>query len=125
MMPKVFISYAKERLVEALTICDLLDSSGCKTWLDKRELLPGEDWKKRIEEEINNSDVFLACVSKEFNLGPRFLQKELKVASQVLELLPDGKVFVIPIRLEPQCEVPKRFQDFQWCDYFDIHGPAS
>jgi hypothetical protein len=38
--------------------------------------------------------------------------------------MPEGKVYLIPVRLGP-CEVPSKLDHLQWVDYFEDGGPAK
>ncbi len=52
------------------------------------------------------------------------MQSELKKAQKVLETIPEGKVFLIPVRLDA-CEVPSQLARLHWINYFEEEGPDS
>ena len=60
---RVFIAYAREDRVRAERLFDALTARGFAAWLDRRKLLPGQDWPHRIEDAIDSSDFFIACFS--------------------------------------------------------------
>ena len=43
---------------------DGLETRGLSPWLDRRKLLPGQNWPRAIEEAIETSDFFIACFSR-------------------------------------------------------------
>ncbi len=100
---KVFISYGKEDIETAKKLRDDLEKAGIKTWLDEEDLLPGQNWKKIISREIKESSYFLALLSSESLSTRGFVQKELKMALDLLDEFPEDEIFVIPVRID-ECE---------------------
>lgn len=118
-MPNVFISYAREDEKSAIEICESLVREGFSVWMDKKNLMPGQDWKTEIEKAISTSDVFVACLSNHSVSKIGFVQAELKRALDVADLMPEGKIFIIPIRLD-DCQVPHKLKGLQWVNYFEL-----
>ena len=87
--------------------------------MDKKSLLPGQEWKREIERAINNSNFFVACLSNCSISKRGFFQKEIRYALDVLTTIPFGQIYFIPVRLE-QCDVPQELQHIQWID-LDSH----
>jgi len=50
-----------------------------------------------------------------------YIQKEISRALDVAQQIPEGEIFVIPIRLEV-CSVPTRLQRWHWLDIFEPDG---
>lgn len=121
-MPTAFISYAKEDLEQAQDVYKYLENNGHSAWLDEIKLLPGQVWEDEIRKAIKSSDVFIACLSTRSVNKRGVFQKELKHAFEVLSEIPEGHVFLIPIRLD-KCVVPDRFSPIQYLDWFcqDAH----
>jgi hypothetical protein len=120
-MANVFISYAREDERQALEISQSLVQAGFSVWMDKQNLLPGQDWKIEIEKAIRGSSVFLACLSRSSVSKTGFVQAELRRALEVAEMMPEGQIFIIPLRLD-DCQVPYKLQHLQWVDYFQLEG---
>ena len=118
-MAKIFISYAREDEATAETIYASLVNLGHSVWLDRKKLVPGQEWKMEIEKAIQSSDIFLACLSKHSVDKVGFVQTELRRALEVTDLMPEGKIYIIPVRLD-ECEVPFKLKNLQWVDYFEI-----
>ncbi len=117
---KVFISYAEEDYKIAKRIYeDLKKYTDIRPWLAPEDIIPGQNWKITISRAIEDSSYFLALLSSNSLSKRGFVQKELKIALDILDQLPLSKTFIIPIRLE-QCEriADKRLQELHWVDLF-------
>ncbi len=100
---KVFISYAKDDEMIANKLCNDLEASGTKPWIDTRDLLPGEIWKHGIRRAVRESDYFLALLSHNSVSQKGYVHKEQKIALNLLDEFPENEIFVIPVRIEA-CE---------------------
>lgn len=118
---KIFLSYASEDEESARLLYNNLRTFGCEPWMDKESLLPGQDWKYEIRKAIKESEFFLICLSKKSVTKRGFIQKEIKHGLDVLDQMPEGEIFLIPIRLD-DCEVPDSMSDRQWVDLFSEDG---
>ena len=49
---RVFIAYAEEDLATAIRLFQKLEDSGFEPWLDKKRLLPGQNWPRAIKRAI-------------------------------------------------------------------------
>jgi hypothetical protein len=123
-MASIFISYAREDQETAEKIHDSLVSEGHSVWMDCKKLVPGQDWKMEIEKAIQSSDIFIACLSTNSIGKQGYVQKELKSALEVAELMPEGRIFIIPVRLD-ECEVPFKLKGLHWVNYFEIGSGES
>ena len=94
---------------------------GAKAWLDTEKLLPGQDWKYEIRRAILISDIAIVCLSRRFNRHQGYCQEELKIALKKANLLPDGEVFIIPVRLE-KCDTPEPLRRWHRVDLFEADG---
>jgi hypothetical protein len=115
---QIFISYAREDLEFARRLYRDLRRAGHNPWIDEEDLLPGDDWRLCVRRTIQNATYFLALLSNQ-SLGKRgFVQKELRLAYDVLDELPRGHIFLIPVRLEPCAPVDDRITALNWVDFF-------
>jgi len=114
----VFFSYAKEDQSKVQEISNKLWQDGYLTWVDKKDLLPGDDWELRIEDAIERSDYVLVFLSPSSITKTGYVQKEFKYAVQQQELRPRGKRYIIPILLE-QCNPPREFKKLHWLKYWE------
>lgn len=98
-----------------------LAKDGIKAWLDAEKLSPGQDWRREIRRAILMSDVVIVCLSKRFNAHKGYCQEELKIALRKSNMLPNGDVFIVPIRLE-KCDMPKPLRYLHRVDLFEEDG---
>ena len=116
--PKVFVAYVQEDAAAALRVFEGLESAGFEPWLDRRRLLPGQNWPRSIEEAIDTSDFFLACFSRNSINKKGGFQAEIRYALDCTRRIPLDEIFLIPARLDA-CPVPARIQrELQYIDLF-------
>jgi hypothetical protein len=115
---RVFIGYATEDRPSAERLFKELTKHGFSAWLDRRKLLPGQDWPQRIEDAIESSDFFVACFSAKSIRKRGGFQTEIRLALECANRMPLDDVFLIPVRLD-DCRVPTRIQrETQYVDLF-------
>jgi hypothetical protein len=114
--PRVFIAYVVEDYQHATRLYSALLAAGFNPWLDRKKLLPGQDWRRCIERAIDTCDFFVACFS------PRSVRKrgqfpyEVRYALRCAERMPLDDVFVLPVRFG-ECTVPSRISwQIQYAD---------
>ncbi len=116
--PRVFIAYVKEDLALVRRLHHELAAAGCAPWLDKEELLAGQNWPRAIERAIGTADFFVACFSRRALAKRGQFQCELRYALDCTRRLPLEETFLIPVRLEP-CRIPRSITDqVQYVDLF-------
>ena len=116
--PKIFIAYVQEDHAAAERLFDELRLRHCDPWLDRRKLLPGQNWPRAIARAIDVSDFFLACFSAKSAVKKGQFQSELRYALDCAGRIPLDEVFFIPVRLE-ECAVPPHItREIQYVDLF-------
>jgi hypothetical protein len=116
--PRVFIAYVEEDLGSVKKLYDIFDRHGLRPWLDKKKLMPGQNWPRAIETAIETSDFFVACFSGRSTTKRGAFQSELRYALTCAARIPLDQIFFIPVRLEA-CLVPGRIsQQLQYIDLF-------
>jgi hypothetical protein len=116
--PQVFIAYVQEDAAAAERLFESLETCGFDPWLDRRKLLPGQNWPRSIEEAISTSDFFLACFSRRSVKKKGGFQAEIRFALDCTQRIPLDEIFLIPARLDA-CVVPFRIQnETQYIDLF-------
>jgi hypothetical protein len=115
---RVFIAYAVEDTQAAERLYEALEAHGFAPWLDRRKLLPGQNWPRRIQEAIEGADFFLPCFSRNSVDKRGAFQAEIRYALNCASRIPLDDVFLVPIRLD-DCRVPARIQkEIQYVDLF-------
>jgi hypothetical protein len=113
-----FLSYCSADKNSVRELYRQLKNEGVDVWLDVEKLLPGQDWQMEIKRAIRRADVVIVCLSNASVNKVGFVQKEIRLALDVADEQPEGKIFIIPLRLE-DCEVPERLRRWQWVNYFE------
>lgn len=103
---QVFVAYAFEDEPAARMLYASLKGYGFTPWLDKENLLPGQNWPRAIERAIDSSDFFIACLSRHSIIKRGHFQCELRYALELTRHLPLDDIFVLPVRLD-ECDVPR------------------
>lgn len=117
-MRKVFLCHASEDKSKAMEVYSFLKKEGCNPWLDKIDLLAGQNWKIEIQKALKSSDFVVILFSKHSVSKKGFVQREFKLALDILEEIPEEQLFIIPVRIE-ECRIPDRFIHLQYCDFFE------
>ncbi|MCX7602885.1 MAG: TIR domain-containing protein [Bryobacteraceae bacterium] len=107
--PAVFLAYAVEDAPAVERIFDALADAGFAPWMDRRKLLPGQDWRRAIEGAIETADYFVACFSSISVRKRGSFQREVRLAMECAERAPVGEVFFIPVRLD-ECRLPEEIR---------------
>ncbi len=118
---KVFLCHASNDKSTVENYYNILVKDGIDAWLDKKNLIPGQDWQIEIPKAVRDSDVVIVFLSSLSVNKEGFVQKEIRVALDTADEKPEGTIFIIPARLE-NCQVPARLAKFQWVDLFEEDG---
>ncbi|MBC8548416.1 MAG: TIR domain-containing protein [Candidatus Brocadiales bacterium] len=116
-VPRVFISYAKEDLLAAKEIYEYLQKNGFSPWMDKYNLFPGQNWDLEIRAEIHRSDYIIICLSQNSVSKRGYFQKELRIALLAAEEMPEDDILIIPTRIE-ECDVPSSLLSRHYLDWY-------
>jgi hypothetical protein len=117
---RIFIGYSELDQAEVDPLYRRLSLEGFKPWIDRYDILPGDDAAARVRSAIYNADFFLVCLSNNSIESESF---EPKLDGQLKLHLQGGqaKAFLIPVRLE-ECRVPKKLAPFETINLFEEHG---
>jgi hypothetical protein len=122
----VFISYVREDAHHVDQLQERLEAAGVRVWRDTAELWPGEDWRVKIRQAIEDGAlVFIACFSQQSLSRRRSYQnEELTLAIDQLRQRPPEYPWLIPVRFD-DCKIPDRdigagrtLASIQWADLF-------
>ncbi len=113
---KIFISCARDDYKIAQRLYNDLKKAGYDPWLDSKNLLPGRSWRTEIRREIEKSDYFIVLLSKHSVNRKGYARKEVKAALDVLDEYPQGKIFIIPARLDDCRPNHEKLRHIRWAD---------
>jgi hypothetical protein len=120
--PRVFLCHASEDKPRVRELYHRLKSAGYHPWLDKEDLLPGQDWEQEIRKIIRDPyNIVVVCLSCNSVTKRGVVQEEIEWALKVLAQTPEGTIYLIPARLE-DCPVPNRLSKLQWVNLFEPEG---
>jgi formylglycine-generating enzyme required for sulfatase activity len=90
-------------------------------WLDEEDLLPGQDWDYEIKKALRTSDFILILLSRGSIAKRGYVQREMKLALDAWQEMPEGTIHTIPVRID-ECDVPESFRRYQWVNLFFPNG---
>lgn len=115
---QIFISYAREDEALARKLYQDLAKKGLNPWLDKENILPGQNWRIAIRKALKESDYIILLLSQKSLSKKGYVQEEQKMALELLDECPPDAILVIPVRLDPCEPVDERIQNRSWVDLF-------
>lgn len=122
--PKVFLAYVEEDGIAAERLFEELGAHGFDPWMDRRKLLPGQNWPRCIEHAIATCDFFIPCFSHNSVGKKGGFQAEIRYALDCARHLPLDEIFIIPARLD-ECCVPEAIRrHLQYIDLFPNWDPG-
>ncbi len=107
---RVFISYVEEDCRSALRLYDALLAEDFNPWLDKKRLLPGQNWTRAIERAIDLSHFVIFLFSRHSKHKRGGFQAEIRYALNRSRDVPLDDVYIVPVRLE-DCDLPAQVFD--------------
>ncbi len=114
----IFISYAREDFDYANRLYIDLKNGELNPWLDKEELLPGQNWDKEIKKAVKKCRFFLPMFSSRSVEKRGYVQREFRLGIDTLEEIPEDQIFIIPIRID-DCQIPfEKLSKIQYQDLF-------
>lgn len=119
--PLIFISYAREDELKTRDLYKRLKQFNFRPWIDMEDILPGEEWDSKINKALHQADFLLICLSKKSVSRRGYIQKEIRMAVDIAMEMPEGAIFLIPVRLE-ECEIHTSLEKYQWVDLFSPDG---
>lgn len=105
----------------ALRLYDDLRRAGVSPWLDRKKLLPGQNWQRVITQALQDSAYILTLLSSHSVTKRGYVQKELKAALDLVDEFPPSKIFIIPVRLDDCRPSDERLMELHWVDLFPAY----
>lgn len=126
---QLFLAHASEDKPAVLDLYERLKTKGYNPWIDKKNLIPGQNWREEIPKAIRHSQIFIACLSQHFVSKQGYIRKEFRLALDAYAEKPSDSIYLIPLKLEA-CEIPDlrleslgvSLRDLHWVDYWEPDG---
>lgn len=107
-MPQVFISYSRHDKVFVQQLNDALKVAERETSIDIADILPAEEWAKRIDAMIRESDNFLFVITPD-SVDSTQCMRELNLAVE------NNKRLIPILRIQPSVEmIPTALEELNW-----------
>jgi len=117
----IFLCHAHEDKGRVREVCNRLKAEGFNPWLDEEQLDVGADFDQAIRKAITQSK-FMVIFFSDSSVGKRgYVQREFKMALNILEEIPEEDIFVLPVRLD-ECQIPQKFKHLLYSDLFEPNG---
>lgn len=111
----VFISYAREDLAAVQRLKAGLDAAGVTNWFDMERLESGDDYDRKIRQNIGRCSYFVPVVSATTQRRlEAYFRREWSYAVDRARNIAEGAVFILPVCIDDTTEaaalVPDRFK---------------
>ena len=121
---KVFLCHASADKPKVRELYRYLRRRGVQPWFDEINLIGGQDWQVEIPKALATSDAIIICLTKNSVDKEGYIQKEIKFALDKALEMPEGRIFLIPVKFE-ECDLPYSLSRFQWVDLFSSEAGYS
>ncbi len=111
---RLFITYGRDNVDRVRELAQLLTAGGHTVWFDN-QLMPGQDWKKELGEQIQRCDALVYALSKD-SADSDWCKWELATAVRL-------KKAIVPVLLEDGVPIPAPLETLQYADF--RQGPAG
>jgi hypothetical protein len=118
MRVRPFISYAHEDLADAIRLHRELTEMGASPWMDRFDLIGGENLSFAITRALRDCSHVVVLVSSQSVTKTGFVQKELQRALELLQEHPPERIFMIPVRLDQSEPSHPILRELVWIDLF-------
>ena len=118
---RVFLCHSSTDKEAVRRLYAWLRENGVVPWLDEEDILPGQSWEYEIRKAVRMSSMVIVCLSHSSVAKAGYVNKEIKYALDVADEQPEGRIFIIPVKLE-ECQVPERLAGWQWVNIFEPRG---
>ncbi|MBM3852503.1 MAG: TIR domain-containing protein [Verrucomicrobia bacterium] len=115
----VFLSYASQDGEAVRRLAEALRGAGVEVWFDWDELRGGDEWDRKIRQQIKTCALFVPVLSANTQSRPEgYFRLEWHLAEQRSLLIAKGRAFIVPVCIDETREgealVPDAFLAVQW-----------
>jgi glucokinase len=109
----IFISYSSRDAGTARLLHEYLTEMSYQVWLDKIEVIAGDDIIQKVFDGIKKSRFFVILLSR-YSTQSKWVREELSAAR--IRELEEGKITILPILYE-DCKVPESLTSKKYIDF--------
>ena len=128
MMARIFLCHATEDKAQVREVYHRLQASdGFEPWLDEEDLLPGQEWEREVQRALQTSDFILIFLSRTSVAKRGYVQREMKLALDAWQELPEGTIHTIPVRIDERTIPTSQWKLFlgTTCTHFSASSPSG
>jgi hypothetical protein len=115
----VFVSYATPDRERISDYFEWLKDRGVEVWMDCQSIKPGQNWDFEIKRALDKSTMILMFVSRHSHSRRGYVQREIKLALDKLSEKLIDDIYVIPVLLDPEVEMPEQLSAIQYISTTD------
>ena len=115
---RIFLCHASEDKPQVYEVYHQLQALGFAPWLDKEDILPGQNWDYAINQALEASDFVIVFLSTRSVKKIGYVQREFRRALDRAEEMPEGFIHTIPVMLD-DCAAPQQFRRHQWVKLYE------
>jgi TIR domain len=116
-MPKIFFSYSRADAPMVDRIAKDLSRQGVELWMDRQNLVPGQEWLSQIRQAISEAD-FMVVFLSQFSLKSKSVQYEYEKAFEYQSRA--GGTRLIPVLLD-KVDLPSSLAKIQYADFTESY----
>jgi TIR domain-containing protein len=120
----IFLSYSRKDAEFVRKLYLELRKDGFNIWFDQEEIIPGQKWQQTVREVMSSVRAVLLCLSSNWIDKRGYVQKEMKLALELLKEFPTGDIYIIPIRLD-DCPIPSSLAALHYLDVWNEENFSS
>ena len=110
----IFISYASPDRDRVLSYLDHLQQMNFNVWVDFQSIKPGQNWDFEIRRAFSKATFILAFVSNNSVSRRGYVQRELKMALDMLQEKLIDDIYIIPVILDDDVTMPVELSGIQY-----------
>ena len=116
----VFLSYAREDLEAVKRLKSALERAGLLVWFDMEQIKGGQDWERRIAENVRSCALFMPVMSRHTAIQTRdaYFRVEWNGAIERTQRMKSGEVFITPVVVD---ELSRQEAQSEFPDHLKLH----
>jgi TIR domain-containing protein/SIR2-like protein len=116
----VFLSYAREDIEAVKRLKSALERAGLPVWFDMEQIKGGQDWERRIAENVRSCALFMPVMSRHTSAQTRdaYFRVEWNGAIERTQRMKSGEVFITPVVVD---ELSRQEAQSEFPDHLKLH----
>ncbi|WP_404478359.1 TIR domain-containing protein [Novosphingobium sp. BL-52-GroH] len=117
--PLIFLSYTTADRPRVAPWYDFLKRQGFNAWMDKEQLIGGQQWDYEIRRALNSAALIVIFISNHSVNRRGYVQREIRLALTKLEEKLASDIYIVPVLLDTDAARPELLSDLQFLDATD------